>query len=131
MNWSKIHKICIEPEYTYSQNQIPLHTYQPLCFVCMFCVYEIQSWYLVLSYTWSGFSAFLEVNSCLILLPGAGVLWWIGLVLATIHIWYLNTCRIQKTQDLFVRRLYEGALIEQSLLLNTRFHIQCKNRRKR
>uniref|UniRef100_A0A3B5MNJ8 chitin synthase n=1 Tax=Xiphophorus couchianus TaxID=32473 RepID=A0A3B5MNJ8_9TELE len=77
------------------------------------------SWYLVLSYTWSGFSAFLEVNSCLILLPGAGVSWWIGLVLATIHIWYLNTCRIQKTQDLFVRRLYEGALIEQSLLLNT------------
>ncbi|XP_023201080.1 uncharacterized protein LOC111610620 [Xiphophorus maculatus] len=65
------------------------------------------------------------------LLTGAGVLWWIGLVLATIHIWYLNTCRIQKTQDLFVRRLYEGALIEQSLLLNTRFRIQCKNRRKR
>ncbi|PWA23242.1 hypothetical protein CCH79_00020774, partial [Gambusia affinis] len=65
------------------------------------------------------------------LLTGAGVLWWIGLVLATIHIWNLNTCRIQKTQDLFVRRLYEGALIEQSLLLNTRFHIQCKNRRRR
>ncbi|XP_014883903.1 uncharacterized protein LOC106945022 [Poecilia latipinna] len=64
------------------------------------------------------------------LLTGAGVLWWIGFVLATIHIWHLNTCRIQKTQDLFVR-VYEGALIEQSLLLNTRFHIQRKNQRKR
>ncbi|KAM4725668.1 chitin synthase chs-2-like [Anableps anableps] len=63
------------------------------------------------------------------LLTGAAAFWWIGYVLATIHIWYLNTFRIQKTQDLFVRRLYEGALIEQSLLLNTRFHI-CKNRRK-
>ncbi|XP_015253842.1 PREDICTED: uncharacterized protein LOC107100010 [Cyprinodon variegatus] len=60
------------------------------------------------------------------LLTGAAVGWWIGLVMATIHIWYLNVSRIQKTQDLFVRRLYEGAFIEQSLLLNTRFHIQTK-----
>uniref|UniRef100_A0A4W6C6T1 chitin synthase n=1 Tax=Lates calcarifer TaxID=8187 RepID=A0A4W6C6T1_LATCA len=46
--------------------------------------------------------------------------WWLGLVLATLHLWYLNVYRIQRTQDLFVRRLYEGAFIEQSLLLNTR-----------
>ncbi|KAK5620645.1 hypothetical protein CRENBAI_021182 [Crenichthys baileyi] len=62
---------------------------------------------------------------------GAAASWWIGLVLATIHIWYLNIYRIQKTQDLFVRRLYEGAFIDQSLLLNTRFHIQTKKGRKK
>uniref|UniRef100_A0A3B4TFV1 chitin synthase n=1 Tax=Seriola dumerili TaxID=41447 RepID=A0A3B4TFV1_SERDU len=51
---------------------------------------------------------------------GSAVAWWLGLVLATLHLWYLNLYRIQRTQDLFVRRLYEGAFIEQSLLLNTR-----------
>uniref|UniRef100_A0A3Q2SPF1 chitin synthase n=1 Tax=Fundulus heteroclitus TaxID=8078 RepID=A0A3Q2SPF1_FUNHE len=66
------------------------------------------------------------VNSCLAPPSGAAASWWIGLVLTTIHIWYLNTFRIQKTQDLFVRRLYEGAFIEQSLLLNTRFDIRTK-----
>uniref|UniRef100_A0A3B3UBJ4 chitin synthase n=1 Tax=Poecilia latipinna TaxID=48699 RepID=A0A3B3UBJ4_9TELE len=82
-----------------------------------------------LCYTW--FILVSQISrGCLVLLSGAGVLWWIGFVLATIHIWHLNTCRIQKTQDLFVR-VYEGALIEQSLLLNTRFHIQRKNQRKR
>uniref|UniRef100_A0A3B5RCZ6 chitin synthase n=1 Tax=Xiphophorus maculatus TaxID=8083 RepID=A0A3B5RCZ6_XIPMA len=53
------------------------------------------------------------------LLTGAAASWWIGLVLATIHIWFFKIYRIQKTQDLFGRRLYEGAFIEQSLLLNT------------
>lgn len=57
--------------------------------------------------------------------------WWLGLVLATLHLWYLNVARIQRTQDLFVRRLFEGAFIEQSLLLNTRFDIPSKNKRKR
>ncbi|KAM4550698.1 chitin synthase chs-2-like [Fundulus diaphanus] len=61
------------------------------------------------------------------LLTGAAASWWIGLVLATVHICYLNIYRIQKTQDLFVRRLYEGAFIEQSLLLNTRFDIRTRN----
>uniref|UniRef100_A0A8C9XJS5 chitin synthase n=1 Tax=Sander lucioperca TaxID=283035 RepID=A0A8C9XJS5_SANLU len=51
------------------------------------------------------------------------VSWWLGLLLATLHLWYLNVDRIQRTQDLFIRRLYEGAFIEQSLLLNTRFDI--------
>uniref|UniRef100_A0A671XER4 chitin synthase n=1 Tax=Sparus aurata TaxID=8175 RepID=A0A671XER4_SPAAU len=50
---------------------------------------------------------------------GSAVSWWLGLVLATLHLWYLNLYRIQRTQDLFIRRLYEGAFIEQSLLLNT------------
>uniref|UniRef100_A0A3Q3G9X1 chitin synthase n=1 Tax=Labrus bergylta TaxID=56723 RepID=A0A3Q3G9X1_9LABR len=50
---------------------------------------------------------------------GSAVSWWLGLLLATIHLWHLSIYRIQRTQDLFVRRLYEGAFIEQSLLLNT------------
>uniref|UniRef100_A0A8C9XL95 chitin synthase n=1 Tax=Sander lucioperca TaxID=283035 RepID=A0A8C9XL95_SANLU len=54
---------------------------------------------------------------------GSAVSWWLGLLLATLHLWYLNVDRIQRTQDLFIRRLYEGAFIEQSLLLNTRFDI--------
>lgn len=44
------------------------------------------------------------------LLTGAAASWWIGLVLATIHIFYLNISRIQKTQDLFVRRHYSYTL---------------------
>uniref|UniRef100_A0A3B3UA71 chitin synthase n=1 Tax=Poecilia latipinna TaxID=48699 RepID=A0A3B3UA71_9TELE len=66
----------------------------------------------------------------ILLFRGAAISWWIGLVLATIHIWYFNIYRIQKTQDLFVRRLYEGAFIEQSLLLNTRFNIETRKRKK-
>ncbi|XP_050924804.1 uncharacterized protein LOC127140873 [Lates calcarifer] len=65
------------------------------------------------------------------ILTGSAVSWWLGLVLATLHLWYLNVYRIQRTQDLFVRRLYEGAFIEQSLLLNTRFDIQAKGRKKK
>ena len=62
---------------------------------------------------------------------GSSVSWWLGLVLATLHLWYLNLYRIQRTQDLFIRRLYEGAFIEQSLLLNTRFDIQTKHKTKK
>ncbi|TDH03746.1 hypothetical protein EPR50_G00145040 [Perca flavescens] len=65
------------------------------------------------------------------LLTGSAVSWWLGLLLATLHLWYLNVDRIQRTQDLFIRRLYEGAFIEQSLLLNTRFDIQTKDRKKK
>lgn len=51
-------------------------------------------------------------------------------MLATLHVWHLSVYRIQRTQDLFSRRLYEGAFIEQSLLLNTRFDIQTNNKQK-
>ncbi|KAI9536167.1 hypothetical protein NQZ68_036265 [Dissostichus eleginoides] len=64
------------------------------------------------------------------LLTGSAVSWWLGLVLATVHLWYFKVLRIQRTQDLFTRRLYEGTFIEQSLLLNTRYDIQTKNRMK-
>ncbi|KAM6974308.1 LOW QUALITY PROTEIN: chitin synthase chs-2-like [Tautogolabrus adspersus] len=63
------------------------------------------------------------------ILTGSAVSWWLGLVLATIHLWYLSVYRIQRTQDLFIRRLYEGAFIEQSLLLNTRFDIRTRKKR--
>ncbi|XP_074543357.1 chitin synthase chs-2-like [Halichoeres trimaculatus] len=62
-------------------------------------------------------------------LTGSSVSWWLGLVLSTLHLWYLSVFRIQRTQDLFSRRLYEGTFIEQSLLLNTRFDIQTRGRR--
>lgn len=56
--------------------------------------------------------------------------WWLGLVLATVHLWYLSLYRIQRTQDLFMRREYEGGFIEQSLLLNIRFDVQTTKRQK-
>ncbi|XP_054462586.1 chitin synthase chs-1-like [Anoplopoma fimbria] len=64
------------------------------------------------------------------MLTGSAVSWWLGLVLATLHLWFLSLYRIQRTQDLFVRRLYEGGFLEQSLLLNTRFDVQTTQKRK-
>ncbi|KAM9385866.1 uncharacterized protein KZ484_007448 [Pholidichthys leucotaenia] len=65
------------------------------------------------------------------ILTGSAAAWWLGLILATLHLWFLNLHRIQRTQDLFTRRLYEGAFIEQSLLLNVRFEIPSKQKRKK
>ncbi|XP_051245642.1 chitin synthase chs-2-like isoform X2 [Dicentrarchus labrax] len=65
------------------------------------------------------------------MLTGSAVSWWLGLVLATVHIWNLSLYRIQRTQDLFIRRLYEGGFIEQSLLLNARFDIQTTEKQKK
>ncbi|XP_044028475.1 chitin synthase chs-1-like [Siniperca chuatsi] len=64
------------------------------------------------------------------ILTGSAVSWWLGLVLATFHLWHISLYRIQRTQDLFIRRLYEGGFLEQSLLLNTRFDIQTTDRPK-
>lgn len=47
--------------------------------------------------------------------------WWLGLMLTTGYIWFLKIQRIERTHDLFVKRMYEGAFLEQSMLLNTRF----------
>ncbi|XP_074470442.1 chitin synthase-like [Sebastes fasciatus] len=63
------------------------------------------------------------------MLTGSAVSWWLGFLLATLHLWFLSLYRIQRTQDLFVRRLYEGGFLEQSLLLNTRFDIQTTKKR--
>lgn len=56
-------------------------------------------------------------------LGSSTISWWLGLILSTVYIWFLHIQRIERTQDLFVRRLYEGAFLEQSMLLNTRFEI--------
>ncbi|GAA6106472.1 chitin synthase chs-2-like [Tachysurus ichikawai] len=51
------------------------------------------------------------------------VSWWLGLVLCTLYIWFLNMGRIARTKDLFVCDIYEAAFIDQSMLLNTKFEI--------
>ncbi|XP_035255581.1 chitin synthase chs-2-like [Anguilla anguilla] len=62
-------------------------------------------------------------------LLGSSVLsWWLGLFLSTIYIWFHPYQRIERTKDLFVRRLYEGAFIDQSMLLNARFDIPQRKR---
>ncbi|CAL1583627.1 unnamed protein product [Knipowitschia caucasica] len=65
------------------------------------------------------------------LLTGSAVSWWLGLLLCTIHLWHLSLFRIQRTQDLFVRGLYEGGFIEQSLLLNMRFEVKTSGKLKK
>uniref|UniRef100_A0A8C7H9E1 chitin synthase n=1 Tax=Oncorhynchus kisutch TaxID=8019 RepID=A0A8C7H9E1_ONCKI len=60
------------------------------------------------------------------LLGGSALCWWLGWMLCTMHIWFLQLQRIERTQNLFVRRMYEGPFLEQSMLLNTRFEIQRK-----
>ncbi|KAK3522969.1 hypothetical protein QTP86_010300 [Hemibagrus guttatus] len=57
------------------------------------------------------------------LLGSSLVSWWLGLVLCTLYIWFLDMGRIVRTKDLFVRNLYEAAFIDQSMLLNTKFEI--------
>ncbi|KAJ7987413.1 hypothetical protein DPEC_G00326230 [Dallia pectoralis] len=59
---------------------------------------------------------------------GCSICWWLGWMLCTMYIWFLKLQRIERTQDLFVRRMYEGAFLEQSLLLNTRFEILRKKK---
>ncbi|XP_030203546.1 chitin synthase chs-1 [Gadus morhua] len=63
------------------------------------------------------------------LLTCAAVCWWVGFLLATAHTWALRLQRIQTTKQLFVRRMYEGAWLEQGLLLNARFNMRPPLRR--
>ncbi|KAG9344366.1 hypothetical protein JZ751_011035 [Albula glossodonta] len=77
-------------------------------------------------------SAFLNGDTTGWGLLGSSVLsWWTGLMLCTIYIWFHPYQRIERTQDLFVRRLYEGAFIDQSMLLNARFKIPLQKKPKR
>ncbi|KAM9480691.1 chitin synthase chs-2 [Clarias gariepinus] len=57
----------------------------------------------------------------LVVLGMCALSWWLGLMLATGYIWFLKIQRIERTHDLFVKQMYEGAFLEQSMLLNTRF----------
>uniref|UniRef100_A0A8C4XAV7 chitin synthase n=1 Tax=Erpetoichthys calabaricus TaxID=27687 RepID=A0A8C4XAV7_ERPCA len=56
----------------------------------------------------------------LVLIGVSSLSFWAGLVLSTIYVWLTKFQRIERTSKLFVRRLYEAAFIDQSMLLNVR-----------
>lgn len=49
-----------------------------------------------------------------------GACMWVGFVACTYFVWGIKVQRIERTSQLFVRRLYESAFIDLSLLLNTK-----------
>ncbi|XP_061522553.1 chitin synthase 1 isoform X2 [Phycodurus eques] len=52
-----------------------------------------------------------------------GVCMWSGVVTCTYYVWKIKVQRIERTSQLFVRRLYESAFIDLSLLLNTKMKV--------
>ncbi|XP_038128265.1 chitin synthase 1 isoform X2 [Cyprinodon tularosa] len=52
-----------------------------------------------------------------------GVCMWAGLVSCTYYVWKIQVQRIERTSQLFVRRLYESAFIDLSMLLNTKIKL--------
>uniref|UniRef100_A0A3P8SEA3 chitin synthase n=1 Tax=Amphiprion percula TaxID=161767 RepID=A0A3P8SEA3_AMPPE len=52
-----------------------------------------------------------------------GVCMWSGFVTCTYYVWKIKVQRIERTSQLFVRRLYESVFIDQSLLLNTKMKV--------
>ncbi|XP_054473009.1 chitin synthase 1 [Anoplopoma fimbria] len=52
-----------------------------------------------------------------------GVCMWSGFVTCTYYVWKTKVQRIERTSQLFVRRLYESAFIDLSLLLNTKMKV--------
>lgn len=57
-----------------------------------------------------------------------GVCMWLGLITCTYFVWSMKVPRIERTAQLFVRRLYESAFIDQSLLLNTKMKVKSPER---
>ncbi|XP_073319957.1 chitin synthase 1 [Pagrus major] len=57
----------------------------------------------------------------LLVLEGACM--WLGFVSCTYYVWKIKVQRIERTSQLFVRRLYESAFIDLSLLLNTKMKV--------
>ncbi|KAJ8013713.1 hypothetical protein DPEC_G00032640 [Dallia pectoralis] len=57
------------------------------------------------------------------LLALEGCCMWLGLITCTYYVWNFKVQRIERTTELFVRRLYESAFIDLSLLLNTRMKV--------
>ncbi|XP_066506270.1 chitin synthase 1 [Hoplias malabaricus] len=53
-----------------------------------------------------------------------GVCMWLGLVTCTYYVWNMKVPKIERTSQLFVRRMYESAFIDQSLLLNTKMKVK-------
>uniref|UniRef100_A0A3Q1F005 chitin synthase n=1 Tax=Acanthochromis polyacanthus TaxID=80966 RepID=A0A3Q1F005_9TELE len=52
-----------------------------------------------------------------------GLCMWTGFLTCTYYVWKTKVQRIERTSQLFVRRLYESAFIDQSLLLNTKIKV--------
>ncbi len=52
-----------------------------------------------------------------------GFCMWLGLVSCTYYVWKIKVQRIERTSQLFVRRLYESAFIDLSMLLNTKMKV--------
>lgn len=52
-----------------------------------------------------------------------GVCMWLGFITCTHYVWKTKVQRIERTSQLFVRRLYESCFIDLSLLLNTKMKI--------
>ncbi|XP_053174040.1 chitin synthase 1 [Scomber japonicus] len=52
-----------------------------------------------------------------------GLCMWAGFVTCTYYVWKIQVQRIERTSQLFVRRLYESAFIDLSLLLNTKMKV--------
>ncbi|XP_059504833.1 chitin synthase chs-1-like [Stegostoma tigrinum] len=67
----------------------------------------------------------------LALLGSLAVCFWLGLIFSTFYVWGQHIQRIERTSQLFVRRLYEAAFMEQSMLLNTRVHKKNEKKNKR
>ncbi|KAL6466367.1 hypothetical protein MHYP_G00241710 [Metynnis hypsauchen] len=53
-----------------------------------------------------------------------GFCMWLGLIACTYYVWSMKVPRIERTSQLFVRRLYESAFINQSLLLNIKMKVK-------
>ncbi|KAM4602913.1 chitin synthase 1 [Polymixia lowei] len=52
-----------------------------------------------------------------------GMCMWLGFITCTYYIWKTKVQRIERTSQLFIRRLYESAFIDLSLLLNTKIKV--------
>ncbi|XP_067092221.1 chitin synthase 1 isoform X1 [Osmerus mordax] len=57
------------------------------------------------------------------LLALEGICMWLGFLTCTYYVWKIKVQRIERTSQLFVRRLYESAFIDLSLLLNTKMKV--------
>ncbi|XP_072000202.1 chitin synthase chs-2-like [Engystomops pustulosus] len=56
----------------------------------------------------------------------SGSLWYVGSICFNFPVWRLKVQRIERTTQLFVRRMYEATFIDQSMLLNIRTKLkQC------
>nr|XP_046254899.1 chitin synthase 1 [Scatophagus argus] len=66
-------------------------------------------------------SAYLQWPFSMLILEGLCM--WLGFISCTYYVWKIKVQRIERTSQLFVRRLYESAFIDLSLLLNTKMKV--------